>query len=67
MEFQINVNGMSCNHCVKSIENAIGKLDGVSTCSVSLEKSLVNVTTTGEKPTLNEIREIISDLGFEPV
>ncbi len=67
MEFKINVNGMSCNHCVKSIENAINKVDGVSTCSVSLEQSLVSITTTGEKPTLDEIREIISDLGFEPV
>ena len=33
---QYNITGMSCAACVARIEKAVGSVDGVETCSVSL-------------------------------
>ena len=30
----LNVQGMSCGHCVSSVENSVGKLDGVNEVKV---------------------------------
>ena len=32
--FQFNVDGIDCAHCAKELEEEIGKLDGVSNCSL---------------------------------
>ena len=33
----LNVNGMSCGHCVKSVEGSVGALEGVEQVKVHLE------------------------------
>ena len=33
----IQVQGMSCQHCVSSVEGAVGGLDGVDTVNVHLQ------------------------------
>lgn len=43
MNVTLNVQGMSCNHCVISIEGALQKLDGVSQAKVSLADNQVSV------------------------
>ena len=32
--FQFNVDGIDCANCAKELEEEIGKLDGVSNCSL---------------------------------
>jgi copper chaperone len=34
----IKINGMSCGHCVRAIENALNEISGVSNVKVDLEK-----------------------------
>jgi copper chaperone len=40
---QLRVNGMSCTHCVNTIETFVGKLNGVSQVKVHLEIGKVDV------------------------
>lgn len=61
----INVEGMSCNHCVRSIEQAVGSLNGVEKVSVSLTEKKVSVEYYGDKVSLDTIKNVINDQGFE--
>ncbi|WHY69405.1 copper chaperone CopZ [Neobacillus sp. SuZ13] len=61
----LNVNGMSCGHCVNSIEGSVGKLDGVHFVKVNLAKGTVDVEFTPAEVTLSKIKETIDDQGYE--
>jgi len=40
-----NVSGMTCNHCVNSVREEIGKLSGVSDVAVELSTGRVTITS----------------------
>lgn len=40
--------GMSCDHCVRSVTEAVGKIDGVRSVDVELESGLVTVESETE-------------------
>ena len=61
----LNVQGMSCNHCVNSIEGSVGKIDGVSNVKVDLGAGSVFVEFDKEVVTLDKIKETIDDQGYE--
>ena len=61
----LNVKGMSCGHCVNSIEGSVGKLEGVSQVNVKLDDAQVEVTFDELKVTLDQIKETIEDQGYE--
>lgn len=61
----LNVQGMSCGHCVKSIEGSVGKLKGVSNVKVNLEIGTVVVNYNSNEVSLEEIKETIDDQGYE--
>ena len=60
-----DVEGMSCNHCVNSIKNAVGALDGVKQVDVDLKGKKVTVGVSAGKTTAQAIREAIEDQGYE--
>ncbi|MDQ0860894.1 copper chaperone CopZ [Bacillus sp. V2I10] len=62
---KLNVSGMSCGHCVKSIEGSVGKLEGVSEVKVHLEDGKVDVAFNQEKVSLDKIKETIDDQGYD--
>lgn len=64
---KLNVNGMSCQHCVNSIKKAVGALDGVSEVDVSLEGKTVTVNYDASKVTVDNIKFEIDDQGYEVV
>ena len=37
----ISIDGMNCDHCIRSIQNALTVLPGVSTCMVQIGKAEV--------------------------
>lgn len=41
------VNGMTCGHCVASVTEEVGKLDGVTTVDVDLASGRVTVESDG--------------------
>ncbi|MFF0545391.1 heavy-metal-associated domain-containing protein [Nocardia thailandica] len=42
------VTGMTCGHCVGSVKQEIGKIDGVTSVDVDLASGRVTVDSTGE-------------------
>lgn len=63
-KIQLNVEGMSCGHCVKAVENSVGDLNGVQSVSVNLEKGLVDVDYDNTKVTTENIKEAIEEEGY---
>lgn len=63
----LNVEGMSCSHCVKAVTDAVMALDGVSGVNVSLEEKTAAVEYDAEKVSLESIREAIEEEGYDVV
>ncbi|PMC37457.1 copper resistance protein CopZ [Bacillus sp. UMB0899] len=63
----LTVNGMSCGHCVNSIEGNVGKLNGVSEVKVHLSEGKVDVAFDSTVVSLDEIKETIDDQGYDVV
>jgi copper chaperone len=61
----LQVEGMSCEHCVHAIKTAVGALPGVKTVEVNLKKKTVDVEYDGAKSSLDKIRAEIEDQGYE--
>ncbi|PLR82173.1 copper resistance protein CopZ [Bacillus canaveralius] len=61
----LDVAGMSCGHCVKSVEGSVGELKGVSNVKVHLETGKVDVEYNANEVTLDTIKETIDDQGYD--
>lgn len=61
----LNVNGMSCGHCISSIEGNVGELNGVESVKVHLEDGKVDVSFNAEKISLQDITDEIEDTGYD--
>lgn len=61
----LNVQGMSCGHCVNSIEGEVGKLKGVQSVKVHLDQGKVDVTFDSNAMNLKEIKDVIEDQGYD--
>jgi len=59
-----NVEGMSCNHCVASVREAVEDMTGVSACIVDLEKGTAKVAFADEVLE-SDIVEAIEEEGFK--
>ena len=58
---QFNVTGMSCAACVSRVEKAVKKVEGVTSCSVSLLTNSMGVEGTAEP---SEIIAAVVDAGY---
>lgn len=61
----LHVKGMSCGHCVKTVEESVGKLDGVNAVQVDLKAGTVEVTFEQGQISVKEITETIEDQGYD--
>lgn len=43
MKKLLNIEGMSCNHCVMHVKNALMDIEGVKSCIVSLSSNTAEV------------------------
>ncbi len=62
-EIKFVVEGMSCKHCKKAVEEAVNNLAGVEAVEVNLDAGLVVVTFDDSKSTQVDIRRAIEDAG----
>jgi copper chaperone len=61
---KIKIKGMTCQHCVASVANALGEINGISEVQAVLENG--EATFKMDKPVDDEvIRQAINDIGFE--
>ena len=63
----LKVEGMTCQHCVKTITDALEKIAGTNKVAVDLDKKEVQVDYNEEKTNLQEISDKIVEVGFELV
>ncbi|MDN4493236.1 copper chaperone CopZ [Ureibacillus aquaedulcis] len=63
----LNVQGMSCGHCVKAVEGSVGELEGVNGVAVKLDEALVDVSFNESQITLDKIKETIEEQGYDVV
>jgi copper chaperone len=64
-DITLNVEGMSCQHCVNAIETNVGKLGGVNAVKVHLDEGKVDITYDISKIELNSIKDVIEDQGYD--
>ncbi len=65
VEKTYKVSGMSCNHCVMHVKNAIAELSGVESCDVDLEKGNMTVRYDEAKVDYNDIKEAVEEAGYD--
>ena len=63
----LNVEGMSCSHCVNAVTKAVTALEGVSGVNVDLEGKTATVEYDADKVSLESIKEAIEDEGYDVV
>ena len=61
---RLNVEGMSCQHCVKAVKSSVGAVAGVDTVEVSLEQKLVTVGYDPAQAGLPALKAAIEDAGY---
>ena len=64
-QITLHVQGMSCGHCVNAIESNVGKLNGVESVKVHLEKNTVDVSFNPEVVSLKDITSEIEEQGYD--
>jgi len=63
----IRVEGMSCEHCVKAVTQAVGVLPGVTEATVDLEAGTVAVSYDPAQSSLDNIESAIDEQGYEVI
>ncbi|GAB2879181.1 copper chaperone CopZ [Paraburkholderia jirisanensis] len=61
MTIQFNVEGMSCQHCVSAVTNAIHERDAAAHVQVDLAAGKVSVDSTA---TVDALKDAIDDAGY---
>ena len=64
-EVCLKIKGMHCTGCSTRLEKVLNNQDGVEKAKVSLEDAKADITFDENEIGLNEIKEAISDAGFE--
>ena len=66
-QLTLKVEGMSCGHCVNSIESNVKELNGVEQVKVQLAEGTVEVTIDSSIITLKDIVGVIEDQGYDVI
>jgi len=61
----IKVEGMTCQHCVQTITDALNNITGLNTVNVDLVKKEVSVKFNENETKLKKIFDKIIEVGFE--
>jgi len=64
-QITLNVQGMSCGHCVNSIESSVGNLNGVKSVKVHLDNNTVDVEFDSGAVSLEDIKNEIEEQGYD--
>ncbi|MEK4439334.1 copper ion binding protein [Paenibacillus sp. FSL K6-2862] len=59
----LKVQGMSCQHCVNSIESALKEMGAVA--KVDLQSESVNVKFEESQVSLERIKEVVEEQGYD--
>lgn len=65
-KYELNIQGMMCEHCVKHVEKALLSMDGVNSVDVNLDNAKATVESHAEI-SMDEFKEVIKEAGYELV
>ncbi|MFH2028099.1 MAG: heavy metal translocating P-type ATPase [Nanoarchaeota archaeon] len=60
----LQINGMTCASCVKTVEKALRKAEGISEANINFATEKANITYNSDKTNKKEIIRIIEDSGY---
>ena len=60
--YELQVEGMSCGHCVSAVTKSVQGVDSGAKVEVDLNSHLVRIESNGN---LDAIKEAISDAGYD--
>jgi copper ion binding protein len=60
---EFNVTGMTCDHCVHAVTNAVKEIDGINDVKVSLDEKLARVS--GDLIDVQKVIAAIEEEGYE--
>lgn len=63
-EIILPISGMTCASCVKAVERAIGKLEGVNEVSVNLATEKAKVVYDSSKVRISQIKDVVVKAGY---
>lgn len=58
------VTGMTCEHCVRSVTEEVGAIDGVTDVAVDLPTGRVTVSSTRELG-VDDVRAAVEEAGYQ--
>ena len=63
MKKVIHIDGMSCNHCVKRVTQALQSINGISEVNVDLDTKTATVMINNVSE--SQLKQAIMDAGYE--
>ncbi len=60
----LQVQGMTCGNCVKSVKNSLSALSGVEKVDVQLETGSVDIEFNNSQIDIKQITDTIEDKGY---
>ncbi len=60
----LNIEGMTCDHCVGSVTKILENFSGITEVTVSLAENTATVSYDENKTSLSEMSKAIEDDGF---
>ena len=64
MKLNLKIDGMGCEHCIKSVREALEGVNGIKVLDVKIGSAEVEAENDS---VLNEIREKLDDAGYDLV
>jgi len=61
---KLKITGMTCNHCVEHVTNALQSVEGVDTAQVNLETDSAFVRFSSERPSNEALVEAVKKAGY---
>jgi copper ion binding protein len=61
----ITIDGMSCEHCVRAVKDALSSQNGVKSVEVSLEDKNAQVVYDDEHAKLSDLESAIVEEGYQ--
>jgi copper chaperone len=62
-ETTLQIEGMSCGHCVGQVRKALARVEGLSVCEVTVGQA--RVTYDPNVTELNDVVEAVKEAGYE--
>jgi copper chaperone len=60
----IHILGMTCQHCVVAVEEALGRVDGVTSVEVNLDSGIATYSEE-KRVDLQVVRQAVEDAGYK--